>query len=156
MLIKSLPSFLDNIARVALVTSSEVMHTLQVGAHVVLFVGDESCAETACQFSILRPAGVTPNQVWVTKKESKSGLYSETLLCSTGTHSLVLVHFLLCLINSYGAEFTGIAGGHVVLPLQMCSHIILFVSHMGETHFANVFPIQGSLGIFRNHVWVKK
>ena len=91
----------------------------------------------------------------MTKKESKSGLYSETLLCSTGTNSFVLVHFLLRLINSYGAEITGIARGHVVLALEVCPHIILFVSHMGEAHFANVFPIQRSLCIFRNHVWVK-
>ena len=155
MLVQSLLGFLHDIARIALVTSSEVMHILQVGSHVVLFVGDESCAKAACQFSIFGPACVTPNQVWVTKKESKSGLYSETLLCSTGAHSLVLVHFLLCLINSYGAEIAGISRGHVVLAFEVCPHIILFVSHMGEAHFANVFPIQRSLCIFRNHVWVK-
>ena len=63
MLVKGLLSFLDDIARVALVTSSEVMHTLQVCAHIVLFVGDESCTKTARQFSVFRPPGVTPNQV---------------------------------------------------------------------------------------------
>ena len=63
MLVQSLLGFLHNIARVALVTSSEVMHTLQVGSHVVLFVGDESCTKAASQFSIFGPAGVTPNQV---------------------------------------------------------------------------------------------
>ena len=92
----------------------------------------------------------------MTKKASKSvQLYSETLLCSTGTHSLVLIHFLLCLINSHGAEITGIARGHVVFALKVGPHIVLFVSHMGEAHFAHVFPIQRSLCVFRHHVWVK-
>ena len=67
----------------------------------------------------------------------------------------MLVYFLLGLINSNGTEIAGIARGHVVFAFKVGSHIILFVGDMGEAHFAHVFPIQGSLCIFRHHVWVK-
>jgi hypothetical protein len=72
------------------------MHTLQVCAHIVLFVGDESCAKTARQFSILGPAGVTPNQVWVTKE----GIKIRSLFRNSAVfywHTLACVGSLLAL-----------------------------------------------------------
>ena len=74
---------------------------------------------------------------------------------SFGTHSFVLIHFLLGFVNNIRAEVTCVAIRHVMLSLKVSSHVILFVGHMSQAHFAHISPIQGSLSIFRHYIWVK-
>ena len=64
----------------------------------------------------------------------------------------MLVDLLFGFIDGHGTEVTGIARGHLVLALQVSSHVVLFVRDMGSTELARVFAFTGPLGVRLYHV----